>query len=219
MSELPEESLSDNQQEPDMRKVVPAPESESKLQVWLERIVDGDQNALGLLYDCLLHQVYGLCLRMTRQPALAEEVVQDTFWQVWRQAPRFEPERGSVKAWVLTIARSRALDTLRATAAQRDMEVHAEETEVNILELIAAPANDMPTNLLASVQENQQVQALLATLDPVIRQLVYLAFFRGLSHEEIVACSGLPLGTVKSHIRRALQTLRPLLSSEIATYD
>lgn len=219
MSVVPDENPSDNQQDKEVQALVHAQESERKLRIWLDGIVDADQNALGLLYDCLVHQVYGLCLRMTKQPTLAEEVVQDTFWQVWRQAPRFDPERGSVKAWVMTIARSRALDTLRATETQREMEVHTEEAEVDILELIAAPAANMPPNLLARRQEDQQLQALLATLDPIVRQLVYLAFFRGLSHEEIVVCSGLPLGTVKSHIRRAILTLRPLLQCETETYD
>jgi RNA polymerase sigma-70 factor (ECF subfamily) len=219
MSELPEENPSDSQQDQETQKLARTPESENQLRAWLDCIVDGDQNALGLLYDCLVHQVYGLCLRMLKQPALAEEVVQDTFWQVWRQAPRFDPERGSVKAWVMTIARSRTLDALRATEAQREMEVHSADTEVDILELIVAPTANMPPNLLASEQEDQQLQALLAKLEPVARQLVYLAFFRGLSHEEIAAGSGLPLGTVKSHIRRALQTLRELLNRAVTSHE
>ena len=119
----------------------------------------------------------------------------------------------------MTIARSRALDALRATATQHEMEVQTAAEEVDILELIAAPDAQRPPNLLANSQQDQHLQQLLGMLEPIVRQLVYLAFFRGLSHEEIAICSGLPLGTVKSHIRRALQTLRPLLQNTAAIYD
>ncbi|MGD0961268.1 MAG: sigma-70 family RNA polymerase sigma factor [Methylomonas sp.] len=182
------------------------PADERLLQDWIAGMVDGDQNALGLLYDNLVHQVYGLSLRITKRTALAEEVAQDTFWQVWRQAPRFDPARGSVKAWVMTIARSRALDALR--------EIEADECELEpeTLALIAAPEDGAPPNLLAAVEQGRQLQTVLASLDPIARQLVSLAFFRGLSHEEIAVSSGLPLGTVKSHIRRALQTLQQQLA-------
>ena len=82
-------------------------------QGWIARIVEQDQQALAELYDALVGRVYGLALRITRQVQLAEEVVEDTFWQVWRQAPRFDPERGTAMAWIMAIARSRALDALR----------------------------------------------------------------------------------------------------------
>lgn len=199
----------DSRQATEVQKPEQAPEIDRQHQQWMEGVADGDQTALGQLYDSLVHQVYGLGLRITKQPALAEEVVQDTFWQVWRQALRFDPARGSVKAWVMTIARSRALDALREIA------VNEQELDPEMLELIAAPAGATPPNQLAEQQQDQHLQGVLATLDPIARQLVALAFFRGFSHEEISACSGLPLGTVKSHIRRALQTLRQALSHSV----
>lgn len=179
---------------------------EQLLRDWLADVVDADQAALGLLYDALAERVYGLALRITQQAQLAEEVVQDTFWQVWRQAPRFDPQRGSAKAWIMTIARSRALDALRQADAPPC------DTEPETLERIAAPARDNPPDLLAAAEHGHRLQQALATLDPVPRQLLSLAFFKGLSHDEIAACSGLPLGTVKSHIRRSLQSLQQFLT-------
>ncbi|WP_445368433.1 RNA polymerase sigma factor [Methylomonas sp. BW4-1] len=184
------------------------PADEALLREWLGRVVDQDQAALGKLYDTLVDQVYGLALRITRRAQCAEEVVQDTFWQIWRQAPRFDAERGSVKAWVMTMARSRALDALR------QLDGNLSELEPEALVLIEAPADQMPPDLLSAVQQGHRLQIALAALDPLPRQLLSLAFFRGLSHDEIAVCSGLPLGTVKSHIRRALQTMQQFLTAD-----
>ncbi|WP_347989366.1 sigma-70 family RNA polymerase sigma factor [Methylomonas sp. AM2-LC] len=183
--------------------------SEKLCQDYIVRVIDSDQVALGLLYDHLVDYVYGLVLRITKQVPLAEEVVQDTFWQVWRQAPRYSPERGSVKAWVMTIARSRALDALR--------KIESDEIELDeeTLQLIAASDADEPPNILVAVQQSQQLQSALADLEPVPRHLLSLSFFRGLSHDEIAVCSGLPLGTVKSHIRRGLQLLQQNLATQL----
>jgi len=185
----------------------PKEASEQYLQDLIARIIDSDQTALGMLYDLLAAHVYGLAFRITQRVPLAEEVVQDSFWQIWRQAPRFNPERGSVKSWILTIARSRALDALRR------IEPNEQTLEPESLGLIEASNQDSPPDLLAAVQQTQQLQAALAALDPIPRQLLSLAFFRGLSHDEIADASGLPLGTVKSHIRRALQTLQQQLAT------
>ena len=179
------------------------------LQEWIARVVDSDQTALGLLYESLVGQVYGLALRITRRVQLAEEVVQDTFWQVWRQAPRFGPERGSAKAWIMTIARSRALDALRC------IEPNECNLEPEALALIEASDVDIPPDLLVAIQQGDQLHAALASLDSMPRQLVSLAFFRGLSHDEIAEHTGLPLGTVKSHIRRALLTLQQILTDNV----
>jgi RNA polymerase sigma-70 factor (ECF subfamily) len=183
--------------------------NEQLLQEWIAHVVDGDQTALELLYESLVGQVYGLALRITRRVQLAEEVVQDTFWQVWRQAPRFDPERGAAKAWVMTIARSRALDALRR------IELNECSLEPETLALLEASDDDLPPDLLVAMQQGHQLHTALASLDSMPRQLVSLAFFRGLSHDEIAGHTGLPLGTVKSHIRRALLTLQQLLTADV----
>ena len=161
-----------------------------------------DEEALARLYEAMAGKVYGLALRITRNVQTAEEVVEDTFWQIWRQAPRFDPVRGNASAWVMTMTRSRALDALRR------VDPAASDADVGESEEASA---DGPEVLLASRQAGRKLDAALANLDPLPRQLVALAFFRGLSHEEIAIHMGLPLGTVKSHIRRALVRLRDIL--------
>ncbi len=185
---------------------------EPQLREWILRVMDQDQEALAALYEALIGQVYGLALRITRRASLAEEVAQDTFWQVWRQAPRFDPARGTALAWIMTMARSRALDALRRLdPVECDSDGEPREPE--------APREDGPLDLLAAVQQGDRLDAALASLDPVPRQLVALAFLRGLSHDEIALHTGLPLGTVKSHIRRALAALRQKLRPEIDASD
>lgn len=183
---------------------------EAFLQGLIARIVDGDQSALDQLYESLVGQVYGLALRILNLSPLAEEAVQDTFWQVWRQAPRFDADRGSVKTWVLTITRSRALDMLRS------IEPNEVELDPETQDLIQATDHNSPQDLLSAIQQDHRLHKALVSLDPVPRQLVSLAFFRGLSHDEIAGHTGLPLGTVKSHIRKSLNQLRLILTSEEA---
>ncbi|EXI73202.1 MAG TPA: sigma-70 family RNA polymerase sigma factor [Candidatus Accumulibacter phosphatis] len=183
----------------------PLAADDSRLRAAVARIVRQDEQALGELYDALAGRVYGLALRIVRQVQTAEEVTEDTFWQIWRQAPRFDPLRGSVLAWVLTIARSRALDAVRRLD-------RAEPLDEERLATVAVDSD--PQDLLQAVQQQHRLHAALGTLDALPRQLLALAFFRGLSHEEIASQMSMPLGTVKSHIRRALLRLRELLGTD-----
>jgi len=178
---------------------------EARLQSLVSRIVQQDEQALAGLYDQLAGRVYGLALRITRQVQTAEEVAEDTFWQIWRQAPRFDATRGSAVTWILTITRSRALDALRRSDPAEPLDEEC---------LADLQAGSDPQDLLAAVQREHRLHAALRNLDPLPRQLVALAFFRGLSHEEIASQTSLPLGTVKSHIRRALLRLRQLLGAD-----
>jgi RNA polymerase sigma factor (sigma-70 family) len=190
---------------------------ELQLQTWLARIVRQDEAALDALYRSCIGRVYGLALRIVGNPAIAEEVAEDTFWQVWRQAPRFEPLRGTALAWMLTITRSRALDALRV---QRRIMANTVSTDAlgDTLEAQCETSDHVehscdPHDLLEATQSNAQLHCALAQLDALPRQLLALAFFKGLTHDEIVGQTGLPLGTVKSHIRRAMVVLRKYLTS------
>lgn len=181
---------------------------DATLSAWIDRIAGRDQRALEALYDATSARVHGLVLRITRRAALAEEVVEDTFWQVWRQAPRFDAARGRPMTWLLAMARSRAIDALRHD--QRfDHDEIAEDGGAEI-------DSGEPTahDLLAATRGAGQLHSALSTLEPRARQLVSLAFFRGLTHEEIAAQEAMPLGSVKSLIRRALQQLRRQLESD-----
>jgi RNA polymerase sigma factor (sigma-70 family) len=183
--------------------------SEAQLAAWIDRIVHQDTQALEALYDATAARVHGLVLRITRRPALAEEVVEDTFWQVWRQAPRFDAGRGKPLAWLLAMARSRAIDALR-----RDQRFDHDELADDDGLPRAAGSEDQPQDLLQATRGAQALHDALAELGARERQLVSLAFFRGLTHEEIAQQQGMALGTVKSLIRRALLALRRRLETD-----
>lgn len=177
----------------------------------LDRIGERDQEALGRLYDLTLSRVYGLVLRIVREPMAAEEIVEDVYFAVWQQAGRYDPARGRPLGWLLIMARSRALDSLR----RRDPALSHPEPQ-DLLEFEPSAALSGP-ELIDAARDSVRLHDALGRLDPVPRQMVALAFFRGLSHEEIAAQTSLPLGTVKSQIRRALATLRRVLGDDPPT--
>ena len=168
-------------------------------------IAKGDEKALARFYDATVGRVYGLALRIVRHREAAEEVVEDVYMQVWQQASRYDVTRGKPLTWLLTICRSRALDYLR-----RDDEAIAHpEPET----LIAEPyvENSDPQDILLTLEQNSRLYGVLQNLMPVQRQLLALAFFRGMTHQEIADHTKLPLGTVKSHVRKALDNMREQL--------
>jgi RNA polymerase sigma-70 factor (ECF subfamily) len=175
---------------------------DARLAGWIAAIVGHDERALAALYDATCHRVHGLALRIVQRQALAEEVVEDTFWQVWRQAARFDATRGRPLTWLLAMARSRAIDALRRDQRFR----HEELPEDDLAD--AGSAAPPPQDLLDATRGQAALHAALLKIEPRSRQLVALAFFRGWTHEEIAEQQGLPLGTVKSLIRRALIALR-----------
>ena len=180
----------------------PAAGTEQQLADWIAAIVERDERALAALYDATFPCVFGLVQRIVRNAAMAEEVVEDAYFQVWRQAVRFDPARGRPLAWVLAMARSRALDALRREARFRHGGL-ADDAQAE-----AASPGPPVDELLDLARHQSDLHRALMLLGAQPRQLVSLAFFRGLSHEEIAQHTRLPLGTVKSQIRRALQSLR-----------
>ncbi|MBS0456485.1 MAG: sigma-70 family RNA polymerase sigma factor [Proteobacteria bacterium] len=175
---------------------------------WIEAIVGGDQRALAALYDATFARVFGLVQRIVRDTATAEEVVEDAYFQVWRQAVRFDPKRGKALTWVLAIARSRAIDALRRQVRFQHVELD-DAAGAGVFD--EAPESD---ELLDLALRTAELQHALTLLGEQPRQLVSMAFFRGLSHEQIAAHTRLPLGTVKSQIRRALLALRQILGGD-----
>lgn len=183
--------------------------SDAQLVAWLAAVADHDERALTALYDATASRVHGLVLRIVRRAALADEVVEDTYFQVWRQAPRFDPQRGGPMTWLLGMARSRAIDAIRREARfQHDALPESDGADVFEGAGIEAGSDE----LLDAARGHAELHRALMQLSAQPRQLVALAFFRGLSHEEIASQTALPLGTVKSQIRRALITLRQLLA-------
>ena len=198
-------------QAPATARKVPAPEAlpsaedDSVLRGCLDGVCEQNQPALGRFYDLTVSRVYSVALRIVRRTDLAEEVVSDVFVQVWRDAHRYDDTRGKVLGWLLVIARSRALDLLRR---QDEAFSHPEPYD-----LVTEPEStrSQPEDLLSAAQAGSALHAALEKLNPLQRQLLSLAFFRGFTHSEIVEHMDLPLGTVKTHIRRALDVLRKTL--------
>ncbi|MBL0729026.1 sigma-70 family RNA polymerase sigma factor [Piscinibacter sp. HJYY11] len=182
--------------------------SDADIAGWIGRIVLHDEAALATLYDATVSRVYAVVMRVVRRASLAEEVVEDTFFQVWRQAPRFDPARGKALTWLLNMARSRAIDAVRHESRFQHDSLDAEAA----CEMLADELGH--DDLLDVARGHAELQRALMLLNAQPRQLVALAFFRGLSHEEIATHTELPLGTVKSQIRRALATLRDALGPQ-----
>lgn len=188
----------------------------AQYQSWLAAMASGDESALGALYDATLSRVYGLALRITQSVEAAEEVLNDVYMQAWREAGRYEAARGRVLTWLLTICRSRALDYLRkrdVLASRVKTVLTDSQTQMGEPPGMTPPRD--PLDLMHAVERNSALQIALGRLAPQQRQLIALAFFRDMSHQEIAASTGLALGTVKSHIRRGIALLRETLGDPI----
>ena len=173
----------------------------------LARFRHGDEAALSELYDLHSDLLYSLILRILRDEGDSEDVLQETWVQAWAQRDRWNPDRGSFLSWMVTIARSRALDRVRRREARREKrELHSEE----ILEVSAQSAGSTAETAAPS----RQVQAALEALDPQKRRAIELAFWGGLSHSKISETLDAPLGTVKSWVRNGLIDIRRQLPKE-----
>jgi RNA polymerase sigma factor (sigma-70 family) len=169
------------------------------------------ERAVGLLYDHCVQRVHALVRRFVHEDSAAQEVTEDVFYQAWLQSPRFDAERGSVMAWLLTMARSRALDAWRKHSAQL---VSFDSDAVDDV-LVHSAAADTPFDLLAALDTRHALHAALAEVSPIARQMISLAFFQGLTQQEISTHLHLPLGTVKTTLRRALISLREHLQGSL----
>ena len=168
----------------------------------MQRIAAGDQTALSTLYDRYSSVLYSVAKRVLTDTGAAEEILQDVFLQVWRNASRFDPQRGSLSGWLLVTTRNRAIDQLRRRTSQ---------TIDPAPESLAMPG----ASLEASVSQGEmmaRVKAALGGLAPGQRQALEMAYFEGLTHSEIAKRSGEPLGTVKTRLRTALQVLKKVLN-------
>jgi RNA polymerase sigma-70 factor (ECF subfamily) len=188
--------------QPDTERAV-----ESEDEALVRRMSDGDEQALGVLYDRWHAVVHAVVSRMQRQADDAEDIVEETFWQAWRQASRFDRTRGAVQTWLLTIARSRALDRVRALRRR-----HEEPLEGDDGQVVVQQAAEGDPGLDAEASERRRlVRAALTGLPMEQREALELGYFGGLSQTEIAERTGQPLGTVKTRMRLALQKLRSQL--------
>jgi RNA polymerase sigma-70 factor (ECF subfamily) len=168
-------------------------------------VAGGDQAALGTLYDSTSRVIFGLALRILNDRATAEEVMLDVYTQVWRQAASYDLQRGSPMAWLMTIARSRAIDRLRSG--------WQDQQRKEPLEAIGDARSDSssPEENAEIAERRKLVRQALSQISAEQRELIELAFYGGLSHSEIALEKNLPLGTVKTRIRLGMLKLREML--------
>lgn len=192
--------------EPAARADVLRAERDAALARTLQAVAGGDAGAFESFYDGTIGYARALARRMVR-PADLDDLLADAYFQVWREAPRFDVQRGSAVTWLLTVVRSRALDLLRHQRAAPDADALPEGSA----ELVADEGPG-PDTLLGASQAGGLLHAALAALSGHERWVLALAYYREMSHSQISATTGLPLGTVKSLILRAQTRLRECLA-------
>jgi RNA polymerase sigma-70 factor (ECF subfamily) len=186
-----------------------APLREAQWGEYVRRCASRDESALAALYDESSQLAYTIAKRILQDDADASEVVLDVYKQVWEAAARFDEQRGSAVAWIVVLARSRAMDRRRSRMARMRTPATAEELH----NLISSEAN--PESLAMASQSSRSVKRALEAVPVEQRQALELAFFAGLSHSEIADHLGEPLGTVKTRIRLAVNRLRELLKNAV----
>jgi RNA polymerase sigma-70 factor, ECF subfamily len=169
----------------------------------LTHVARGDQAAFERVYDEVAGPVYGLALRIVRDPAQSEEVAQEVLVEVWRTASRYEPGRGGAMSWVMMLAHRRAVDRVRSAqaAAERDRRVGG----------AATPAYDVVAENVQVRLEREQVRRCLSALTDTQRESVTLAYYAGYTYREVAELLKVPLGTIKTRMRDGLIRLRDCL--------
>ena len=171
----------------------------------LARVAKGNQEAFARLYEQTSSLLYTLVLRIVRNPGDAADLLQEVYLEAWRKASNYDPARGAPMAWLVTLARSRAIDWVRALASRgRDVTASLDDTPASDL-----VSRDMDAlDISAANERHALVQASLKALPPVQQQVIELAFYQGLTHVEISERLHVPLGTIKTRIRLAMDKLR-----------
>jgi RNA polymerase sigma factor (sigma-70 family) len=169
----------------------------------LRRCAGGDKSALRRLFESEAPRMIGVAERILRRRALAEEATQDAFVQIWRKAESFDAALGNGRTWIYTIVRNRALSILR-NESRTELYSTPETFE-------RASEDDDPETAVLKLGESSRLRLCLDKLEPLRRNAIVLAYTRGLSHGELAGKLGLPLGTIKSWIRRGMASLKECL--------
>lgn len=208
----------------DQRRVAPCPSGhstpgqarvhEDHNRALLRRIAGGDEAALAEFYDLWTERVHTVAYWILKDVDDAEDVVEETFWQVWRTAGRYDGRRASGATWLMLIARSRALDRLRSRS-RREEWMGSPSTAGALRDDAATGQREVPSAEVERRERQAELVSALAGLPPEQREAVELAYLEGLSHSEIALRISQPLGTVKTRIRLAMQKLRQGLESSL----
>ena len=166
---------------------------------WIAQVADGDADAFARLYDAWSSRLFALILQIVVDRAQSEEVLQEVFLEVWRTAGSYSPARGSVRAWLVTMARRRAIDRVRSSQSSRERESRWRDY---------MPDVDQTVQQVEDRLVGEQVHRALEAVGEPYRSTIELAYFTGLTHREIARRTGTPLGTVKTRIRDGMTRLR-----------
>jgi RNA polymerase sigma-70 factor (ECF subfamily) len=167
-------------------------------------VATGDQAAFSALYDEVSPRLFGLVRRLVIDQSQAEEVTQEVFLEIWQNAPRYDPGRGSALSWLFTIAHRRAVDRIRSSQASRDRDERVGLRDIPV------PVDTVPEQVEVSI-EHEKVARALGGLTEIQRQAISLAYYGGLSQSEIADRLHVPLGTVKTRLRDGMIRLRDAL--------
>lgn len=170
------------------------------------QVARGDASALETLYDRYASTVLAVSLKVTGDRSVAEDVLQETFWRVWRSAATFQPQRGAFSGWLFRIARNLAIDAYRRSSV-RPQAVLADENSDSALDRMADPDADVVVQVQSAITSNS-VRAALESLPGSQRQVIEMAYFFGMTRQEIAETTGEALGTIHTRARLGLQKLR-----------
>lgn len=186
---------------PSEEEAPPAPGSAAELSGLLKGSGRGDHSAFSRLYDAMAGRVFGLAVRVVRDPAQAEEVAQEAFLEIWRTSGRYDPARGTPLAWMLTIVHRKAVDRVRSAEASTRRDTSYQQQNQTI-------EHDSTADAAQASMEGRRVRSALASLTSVQREALELAYFGGYTHTEVASMLDLPVGTAKTRIRDGLIRLR-----------
>jgi RNA polymerase sigma-70 factor, ECF subfamily len=176
------------------------------LSVQIGLVARGDTAAFDVVYERIASSVFGIVLRVMRDPAQSEEVSQDVMLEIWRDAAKFDPQRGSAMAWVTTLAHRRAVDRVRSVQKQSDRELRVATADIPYDEVAEAAE---------STFERERVRRCLDSLTDLQRESVNLAYYRGYTYGQVASLLGVPTGTIKTRMRDALVRLRDCLGAAL----
>lgn len=188
--------------------LVTSPTSDPPPGELVARVAQGDQAAFRLLYSRYSAVAYGLALRVTRDEHLAQDVLQETFTDLWTHAARFDPDTSSVRSWVTMLAHRRAVDRVRREQSDRDR-------VTAYTQKAAERSHDSVAEVVEMRAEHRRVRQAMAGLTELQRDALELAFHAGLTHTQVAHELDIPLGTAKTRIRDALRALRATLQEEL----
>jgi RNA polymerase sigma-70 factor (ECF subfamily) len=187
---------------PKPRATVPAPGVGADLGTLIGLVARGDEAAFDSFYEQIASSIFGIVRRVIRDPAQSEEVTQDVLLEIWRNASKFDTERGTATAWVMTLAHRRAVDRVRSVQKESERERRTATADIPYDEVAEAVESNL---------DRERVRRCLGSLTELQRESVTLAYYGGYTYGQVATLLGVPTGTIKTRMRDALIRLRDCL--------